>query len=396
MAGAKGVGEADGKRIVINLFQPNLGESELKAVREVFESGWLGRGSCTAEFERLFADALEVKPECVHSTASCSDIIFGAFDLFNLGRGSEVIVPSVSFIAVGSAVQKSGAELVLCDVNPHSLNTCAEMIEASITKKTRAVFLTHYGGVPCDMDPIVDLCASRNIMLIEDTACAPFAKYKGRAAGTFGQLGMWSLDAMKLITTGDGGMAHIPDFELMERFKRLTYLGVPSTSRSGLDRSNTAEAMWWAVDISEYGRRSILNNIAGAIGISQIKTVGEKISRRQKIVDQYNKLLCEFPQLTLPPNTPEYINSCPYFYWIQLNNRDNLANHLKESGVYTTFRYWPLHNVRLFGLESRFDLSGSDYARDHTLNLPLHESLTERDVEYIVDKIRDFFERSGV
>ena len=105
----------------------------------------------------------------------------------------EVIIPSISFPSVGSAIISKGAKIVFCDVDKRTLNVRAEDIEPYITSKTKAVYVTHYGGVSCDMDPIMDLCNKYNIKVIEDSACAVKSFYKGKACGTIGDMGMWSL-----------------------------------------------------------------------------------------------------------------------------------------------------------------------------------------------------------
>ena len=188
---------------MINIFQPSLGERELNKIKEVFDSNWLGRGSVVHEFEAKFAENLSSNKDNFYATTCCTEGLFLAAELFNFQPGDEIIVPTISFIAAGSAVVDSGAKLVLCDVDKRSLNATVETISKKINNNTKAIVLNHYGGHPCDMDGILDLAKKHNIYIIEDSACAVQSFYKGKACGTMGDMGLWSFDAMKSVVTGE-------------------------------------------------------------------------------------------------------------------------------------------------------------------------------------------------
>lgn len=374
---------------MINVFQPSLGREELDAVAAVFASNWLGKGRNVQDFTEAFASSLRSRPESFLTTTSCTEGLFLAGDLFGLGPGDEVIAPSVSFIAVGNSVLSRGANLVLCDVDPRSLNATAELVAARVGPRTKALFLNHYGGVPCDMEPILDLCAAKGIRIIEDSACAVRSFYRGKAAGTFGDLGVWSFDAMKALCAGDGGMLHVRDPELRLRAQEALYLGLPPSQKSGLDSSGTGRAAWWEIEINGYGRRAIMNNITGAIALVQLGKLPAFLARRRAICDAYARELGDQEWLALPPALPAGTESSHYFFWIQTERRDELARYLLDNGVYTTFRYWPLHRVARFAYRGP-PLPNSDYAAARTLNLPLHQSLSDSDVDRVIDLIRRF------
>ena len=304
-----------------------------------------------------------------------------------------MIVPSCSFVAVGSAVLACGANLVFCDVDPRTMNVRAEDIEAALSPRTRAVYVTHYGGVPCDMDPILALCGPRGITVIEDAACAVRSFYRGRACGTLADMGIWSFDAMKTICTGDGGMLYLRTPDLVEEARESLYLGLPNKQKSGMDSSANGAANWWEYQVNRPGRRAIMNNIAGAIGLAQMGKLPGFLARRRAIHERYCAELTGLGWLTQPPPIPADCESSYYFYWIELEKRDALARHLLDNGVYTTFRYWPLHKVDYFRQRAtiaRTGLAGADRASGHALNIPLHQSLTDDDVSRIIDLIRRF------
>ncbi len=376
---------------MINLFQPSLGEEELQSIKSVFESNWIGKGKLVAEFEKSFANNLNCDATHFLSTTSCTEAIFLAAKVFDFQLGDEIIVPSISFPSIASSVKESGADLILCDVDPYNLNVRAEDIEKVVTNKTKAVFITHYGGVPCDMDSIMEFCNRKGIFVIEDAACAVQSFYKGKACGTFGDMAMWSFDAMKTLTAGDGGMIYIKDLQKRKRAQELLYLGLPAQQKSGLDSSESKASNWWEFNINEYGRRAIMNDITAAIAIEQLKKLPGFLERRKEISVFYDKKLQNVGDLILPKWDYSTIKSSYYFYWIQTSKRDELAQHLLDNGIYTTFRYWPLHKVNLFSSDGLYE--NSEKISDNTLNIPIHQGLTDSEINLIVNSITKFFNR---
>lgn len=374
---------------MINIFQPALGAEELAAIAKVFESNWIGKGNSTLEFEKAFAASLRTSPDNFTSTTCCTEGLFLASQIFGFSAQDEVIAPSISFVAVGSAIVSSGAKLVLCDVDARSLNVTAEDIARVITPRTKAIYLNHYGGVPCEMDSIMSLCSEKGIIVIEDAACAIRSFYKKKACGTFGDMGVWSFDAMKTLCTGDGGMLWFKSLEYLAQAKEQLYLGLPNRQKSGMDSSAGGNANWWEYEVERPGRRAIMNNITGAIGVEQLKKLDTFLSRRRAIYERYCEELADISAITLPPELTPGVESSYYFFWIQTARRDELARYLLENKVYTTFRYWPLHRVEFFG-QKNAHLPKSDLVASQTLNIPLHQSLSDSDVEKVIDLIKSF------
>jgi aminotransferase len=189
---------------------------------------------------------------------------------------------------------------------------------------------------------------------------------------------------MKQLVCGDGGMLYCKDKKDARRFDKLTYLGLES--KSGF--SNSVDKKWWEFDISSPSRRSITNDIQAAIGIVQLKKMDEQISIRSKIHNTYNKELGNLEWLDVPEKIPSHINSSYYMYHIQTKHRDELAKYLRDNGVYTTFRYYPLHWVEYYKLGIK--LPNTDYAANNTLCIPLHQSLTDNDIDKIITLIKSF------
>lgn len=371
---------------MINLFQPQVGAEELEAVAEVFQDRWLGHGPRTKAFEAAFADHLGVAPEHVVFINSGTSGLFLATELLDLEEGDEVVLPSLSFLAAANAIVTSGGRPVFCDVDPRTLNPTLEDVEAVLTDRTKAVVVLHYGGYPGDIVRIAERCRELGITLIEDSACSVASRVDGKAVGTFGDLAMWSFDAMKVLVTGDGGMIYVKDPEQAARVRRLAYHGLAQPSGFGYAK---VSARWWELDIPEPGRRVIGNDLTAAIGSVQLRRLPEMVARRQEIVALYDRELAGIDGLRTPPALPEGHESTHYFYWVQMDPeiRDQVAGDLLADEIYTTFRYAPLHKVPAYGTPDT-QLPASDWVSDRTLCLPLHPGLSDADVLAVAASLR--------
>ena len=374
---------------MINVFQPSLGKEELERISQVFESNWIGRGKLTIEFEEKFAEYIGSTKEHLVTAHCCSEGLFSSMHLCGIQPGDEVIVPSVSFVGAGNAVCASGAKLVLCDVDKRTLNARAADIEKSVTAKTKAVILLHFGGIPCEMDEIMKLADAYSLKVIEDCAAGVCSSYRGQALGTFGDMGMWSFDAMKILVCGDGAAIHFKNPEMRERAARWFYFGLET--KSGYE--NSVAQKWWEFDISSFGHRSVWNDVTAAMALEQIKKLPVFMEKRKAVHEFYNEALKDIEWLALPLLLPEESKSSFYFYHIQVKNgkRDKLAGFLRENGIYTTYRYFPLHRVPGYGISGEFP--NADYAADNTLCLPMHQNLSAADLELIAHMVKEFGRR---
>ncbi len=371
---------------MINVFQPALGADELAALGRVFQSNWLGKGKLTAQFETDFATHLGVARNLVRSVNCCTEGLFQAIEVLGIGAGDEVILPTISFVGAANAIAARGAVPVFCDVDRRTLNATPETIAAKLTPRTKAALILHYGGLPGDLDGMHAVTSGAGITLIEDAACSVATRYKGRGAGTIGEIGVWSFDAMKILVTGDGAMTYWNTPELAQRAEEMMYLGM--TTKSGFTTS--VDTRWWEFDISCYGRRSIMNDISSAMGLEQLRKLPDFIRRRREIHERYDTLLADLPWMELPPPVPAEAESSYYFYWLQMapERRDQLAGWLRERGIYTTFRYYPLHWVAHYGAE--VSLPEAEAAARSTLCIPIHQSLSDNEVAEISDRIHEF------
>lgn len=370
---------------MIRMFQPTLGQDELEAIAEVFGDQWPGAGPRVRSFEKEFAAYIGAGHEQMIAVTSCTEGLFQSLAALELSPSSEVILPTISFIGAAHAVRACGAGLRLVDIDPLTLNPRPEQLEEALTSQTKAILLLHFGGRLDWIHDIAELARLRNIVLLEDSACALGGRCNGIAYGTFGDIGVWSFDSMKLLVTGDGGMIRIGDETLRQRvFNRVNLGGV----RPGFDEAVSRRRRWWELDPDCWGRLSSMNDLTAAIGLVQLGRIDSFIKRRRNIAQTYDSAFSAISWINLPPPAPK--ESVPYFYWIQTapGVRDELAYYLRERDIYATFRYWPLHRTSLYADTGRYP--GADLASNTTLLLPVHQNLSDSDVAWIVDSVTGF------
>ena len=369
---------------MISLFGSNVGAEELAAVKECMDQQWLGIGAKSEEFEKQIAQMCAA-PGFVFLNSG-SNSLHLAIRLLDLPEGSEVILPSFTWIACANAVQLNRLKPVFCDVDTRTCNLRPEDVEPRITPRTAAIMAVHYSGKPVDMDGLREF----GLPIIEDAAHAIDSYYKGKHCGTLGDVGIFSFDAVKNLTTCEGGGVLAHDPKQLERARKLRYCGI---AKSGFQASAT-KARWWEYDISEFFPKMLNTDVNAAIGLVQLQKLPRFQARRKELWELYNSILREEEWAaswlrTLADAGPGEQHS--YFcYQIQLEHgsRDHLAKFLYDNGIYTSLRFHPLHLNAIY--ECKHALPNCEHLNRVALNLPLHHRMELTDVEQICDALRAF------
>lgn len=369
---------------MIQLFKPYMDEQEVEAVAEVLRSGWIGLGPKTAEFEREFAGLLGA-PYAV-GLSSATAALDLAVRLFRINHSDEVIVPAMTFVSTAHAVAYNLATPIFADVEPDTLLIDIDDVARKITPRTKAVIPVHYGGRPVDMDRL--RAAVGTIPVIEDAAHACGSQYKGRAAGTLGDLGCFSFHAVKNLAMGDGGALVTSDREMMERAKRLRWLGI---DRGTWDRTGADRSYWWQYFVDEIGLKCHMNDISAAIGLVQLRKLPATNARRRKIAEMYTAGLAGLPWLRTPPMDTQESQSAWHIYCIQVDHRDDLNVFLQNKGIGTGVHYKPIHLYGCYG--NRPCLPTAERLFERILSLPMHPGLSDEDVGTVIDAIHAFGRR---
>ena len=369
---------------MIPVQRPYLDKEEATAVEEVMQSGWLGMGAVTEEFEKALKEFLNA--DYVTAVNTGTSALHLALDALELKPDDEVIVPSLTFAASPQAILASGAKPVFCEVSPNTLNIDPNDVVKKITDKTRVIMPVHFGGTPCELDEIMSIAQERNIRVIEDAAHAFGSKYNGKLIGSSGDITCFSFDPIKNITCGEGGAVITSDKELSEKIKNKRILGISKDTWGRLNGKHS-----WFYDVLSPGYRYHMSNINAAIGLEQLKKFEMFKRWKKEIAARYNQAFQNLNGIRLREDNLN--DTFPFFYVLRvLNNRRNeMMEYLKNRGIVTGLHYIPNHLHTLF-YDSDISLPVTESLYEEIITLPLYYEMTEEDVEKVISTVTSFFQ----
>ncbi len=370
---------------MIPVFKPSFGEEELEALREPFETGWIGLGPKTREFEERFAEYIGTKFAVAVNSGTAA--LHLALRVLNI-EGMEVVTTPMTFVSTNHAILYNGGIPVFADIEPDTLNISPSEIRKNITAKTKAIVVVHYGGHACDMDPILELAKGRNIYVVEDAAHGCGGKYKGQKLGSMGDLACFSFHAVKNMSTGEGGMITTDDPELRGRLMKLRWMGI---SKDTWSREEKDKKYSWYYNVEEVGFKYHMNDIPAAIGLVQLKKLDRMNQRRKEIAERYDQGLQGLRGLETPVVKP-YATPSHHNYVIRVDRRDQLNIYLQEKGISTGVHYIPNNHYEMYHA-FRGQTPVSDTIWEKVLTLPLFPDLKDEEVDSIIREIKEFWKR---
>jgi dTDP-4-amino-4,6-dideoxygalactose transaminase len=370
--------------VTIPVARPWLGEEEVAAAASAIASGWVAQGPRVAEFEAAFAESIGTG----HAVAlsSCTTALHLALIAAGVGPGDEVIVPSLSFIATANSVRYVGAHVVFADVEEATQNLVPETVEPRLTQRTRAVILVDQAGVPADLDRMRALCEPRDIVIIEDAACAAGTVYRDRPAGAGAWLAAFSFHPRKLLTTGEGGMLVTPDSDIAARLRRLREHGMDvSAAQRGASRQPVIERYL------EVGFNYRMTDIQAAIGLVQLGKLDQMVARRRFLGQRYHDLLAQIPGLLMNQD-PAYGKTNYQGFWLALPenfpvSRNELLHMLADAGVSARRGVMAAHLEPAYADEPCPPLPATEWLTARSLALPLYHEMTEQQQDQVVSVI---------
>jgi perosamine synthetase len=357
-------------------------EEAIQAVSAVLRSGWIGLGPKTAEFEQAFA-AYTGAAHCVGLNSATSALHL-AVRLLDLPPGTEVITTPLTFVSTNHPLLYEGLRPVFADIEPRTGNLDVADVARRITERTGAIILVHYGGYPCDLDAFYALRRAHNIPIIEDCAHACGAVYRGRRVGSHGGYHAFSFHAVKNLPMGDGGALTLASPADDDRARRLRWMGI---DRSTYQRSSESarKSYQWDYRVDEVGFKYYMNDIQAAIGLAQLPYLDEENRYRSRLVACYREALTGIPGVELPEYAADRQSSC-HLCPILVEDRERLIDRLNAHGVEVGVHYRRNDDYPMY---EHGDLPHvADFAA-REMSLPLHLALTEGDVHYICDRIRE-------
>jgi dTDP-4-amino-4,6-dideoxygalactose transaminase len=366
---------------IIALGQPTVGEPELRAVAEVFESGWLaGAGPTCTRFEERFA-TLAGRRHAL-ATANCGSALHLAMLGLGVSAGDEVIVADYTWPATGHAVAWAGGTPVFADVRADTATVDPAAVAALVGPRTVGVVAVDVAGIPADYAELESIAARHGLFLVEDAACGAGASYRGRPSGSFGDVATFSFHGRKNITSGEGGALVTDRADLAAHARKLHTYGVEGAlSRAALSTLPIPE-------FDELGYNYRLSDIQAAIMLAQLDRLDDLLAARTAVAERYATLLKDFEPVTLP-SVPADRTHPWQAYVVTLAaglDRGEVAMRLRARGVQCTFGTYASHLQPVYGETNPCPVSADLFARH--LAIPMHANLTEAQVETVAAALR--------
>ncbi len=373
----------------IRLFKPYLTQEELDSIKIAFNRGWIGLGPNVSEFEKKWSEYIGGSHSLAVNSATAA--LHLALTAFNFPRGKKVLVPAITFVATATAAMYNGLVPEFVDVDPQTLQMDIEDLKRKCSDDCVAVIPVHMGGYPADMESILDFARSKGLKVIEDCAHCAGGSYKGRKLGTWGDIGCFSFEEKKLMTTGDGGMICSADEEIIDKLKPYRWVGIDKdTWRRAEDFKNEAvnDAYHWHYVVSVLGYKYNMNDLAAAIGLKQLAKLDFMNRKRSEHIESYLAGMDGMRDIKplLPYDTKRDV------YWlfgVRSARRDQLIVFLRNKGISTGVHFYPLTLHPLFkGHYSECDAAHRVWRE--LITLPLFVELTDSEIDYILQALHDF------
>lgn len=368
---------------------PYIGKED-KYIKQTIDSRKIcGDGQFTKKCNEKFEKITGAK-KVLMTTSGTSALEMAAL-LADIKSGDEVIMPSYTFVSTANAFVLRGATIVFVDIRPDTMNIDENLIEDAITEKTKAIVPVHYGGVACEMDTICDIAKRHNLVVVEDAAQGVMSFYKGRVLGSIGDFGCYSFHETKNYSMGEGGAVLVNHEKNVERAEIIREKG---TNRTKFFRGQVDKYTW--VDLGSSYLQSELNC---AYLYAQIENPDIINNDRLQSWNTYYELLTPLKEkgcIDLPVVPEGCVHNAHMFYikTKDLEERSKLIAFLKENGIGAVFHYIPLHSSPAGQQFSRFH--GEDKyttkESERLLRLPMYYGLEKKDIEYVVSKIKEFYE----
>lgn len=374
--------------IKIPFNKPSIIGNEFEFIQQAINAGHIsGDGIFSKKCHTMLEQLLGV-PKCLLTT-SCTHALEMTALLLEIKPGDEIIFPSFTFVSTVNAFVLRGARPVFTDIRRDTLNLDEQLIETHITPNTRAIVPVHYAGVGCELDAIMQIAATHNLVVIEDNAHGLFGKYKGKFLGTFGCMATQSFHETKNISCGEGGALLINNSDLVERAEIIREKG---TNRSQFFRGMIAKYSW--VDI---GSSYLPSDMLAAYLYAQLESWQIIQTKRKNIWDTYNTNLRKWADAhaVQQPVIPPHCEQAYHMYYLlmpSLEKRQAFISYLKDKGILSVFHYLPLHLSQMgltFGGKVG-DCPVTEEMSDRLVRLPFFYSLHSEEQSYIIDCIQKY------
>jgi len=365
------------KNSFIPVNTPKIFNQEKINIKKCLDTGWISsEGSYVKEFEKSFSKYNKrIYGIAVSSGTAALEV---AMKSLNLKNGAHVIIPTFSIISTALCVIKLGLKPILVDVNLSTWNMECDQIIKKITKKTKAIIITHIYGFPVDMNNILKIAKKKNIKVIEDSAEMIGQTYNNRKCGSFGDISTFSFYANKHITTGEGGMILTNDKKLYEKCKSLRNLSFGS----GVNRFNHDDIGW----------NYRMTNLQAALGCGQLKNIKKILKRKREIGRRYISILKNCKKIYIQPYKLKYAKNIFWVFGVLINkeikiSRNSIVNKLNKKNIQTRNFFYPMHKQKIFKKMKVFSntvrYKNAEFLSENGFYLPSGLGITNREIDYV-------------
>ncbi len=364
-----------------------IDEGDITAVTNVLRSDWLTTGPNIAQFEVAFAKVTGAAEAVAVSNGTAA--LHAAMHALGIGKGDEVIVPTMTFAASANCVIYEGGTPIFADVNPDTLLINPVDVESKITAQTKAIIAVDYTGQPCDYDALRDIADRYNLALVDDAAHALGGQYKGRSVGTLADLNTFSLHPVKHITTGEGGMITTDSVELAQKMRVFRTHGITS------NHQQRAEQVSFFYEMVDLGYNYRITDFQCALGLSQLRKLQPWVTRRQQIAQLYDEAFVEITAVS-PLSVQPDVSHAYHLYVVQFDpeqlrvDRNMIFQALRAEGIGVNVHYIPVHYHPFY--RQRFSTEEglcpvAEAAYERMVSLPMFPRMTDEDVGDVVTAV---------
>jgi len=361
----------------MDFFETNISEEAKQEVTKILDHGWISAGREVELFEEELHKFGLVRPVTVNSGTTS---LFLALKAAGVGEGHEVIIPPQTFVATGFAVLYTGAKPVFADIDYENGNISVESIYRKISDRTKAIIPVHWAGYPCDMDDINNLARKFRLKVIEDAAQAFGALHRGRIlGGATSDFTCFSFQAIKTLTTGDGGCICCKDKNDYNSIKLMRWFGIERKAAPSILGERE-------FDLTNLGYKAHMNNIAAALGIGNLKRIKNVLVHHRNIAAIYQSELNKIDGLKLMKYKPNHLSSY-WFFPILVKKRVDFIQRLRKEGVPTSVVHLGIDKYTIFGGKDE-SLVNQRLFDENQINLPINTKVSEDDAYKICDFIK--------
>ena len=363
----------------IVMFYPHVSELAKSLVMETLDSRWIGQGPKVKLFEEDFSKKFGSSSPAI-AVGSGTDALHLSYMLANLEPGDEVIAPVFTCTATNIPFLYMGVKINFADIDPETMNIDVSHVRKLMNQNVKAIVCVHYGGLPCDMDELQLIADEWGVPIIEDAAHAVGAKYKGVNVGSISDFTMFSFQAIKHITTGDGGMLIIKNKDLVDKAERIRWFGIDRKSK---------QAGIWENDITEVGYKYQMTDIAAAMGIASLSEFDEQSKLRKELFETYEVELANCDRLKVIGGGFSDREHAAWLFTVLVEDRYTLQQKLRENGIESNQVHFRNDRYSIFNeFTEGKSFPNMDKLEDNYLVLPLHTKMSKDDVKRVCKVIK--------